>query len=447
MANLTDIYGQLSSVKDASVDIALAAALPTADDDALGWMVPMMLQRRHPEALRALVEHYHLLPDKLMRKVIEQVVCFASVLREAAGRSEGLGALNAVEMIRRAQATDFAYLVAGRLRIGPSQLRKAAGVCLIELAEATRTPPGEEAVCNGREAWKVRTAIEEAVTRYRYHQSKRALEALLMTAGRPWPIAGPYLDRPMLPGVRALRAMATRADSKDVQRALIPLLALSALTPAAIAGIRNCAAGGEFDEVISQAHLLILKRFRQPLRQAVGLDQMVTQHSGMDKRAAVSIVRWWSAVTEGGGTLVDRMDRVSETPDRRARLMALRRLMTEDSRCGDETVKQVIGKFCFDKERAIVRIALRYLLAAGWSGVDRLLVRLIGSTDKVVRQLARGTMASHGLDGLWRNWTRLNRSGDGRRTGRCFAWMAGSSIDFVNGSRVPQAVSISRWSR
>jgi hypothetical protein len=67
-------------------------------------------------------------------------------------------------------------------------------------------------------------------------------------------------------------------------------------------------------------------------------------------------------------------------------------------------VVRAISAYCHDSEIAIVRISLRHLIRARWVGLPRLLIRLVNSGNREMRELASHYLAGVGFDKLWQGW-------------------------------------------
>ena len=83
MATLQDILDLVLPVDDPSVDAALAAALPTADEPSQQLIVATLLERGRKDGVAALVGVYDTLPESLQQSLAELASTLVDGLRSA----------------------------------------------------------------------------------------------------------------------------------------------------------------------------------------------------------------------------------------------------------------------------------------------------------------------------------------------------------------------------
>ena len=183
---LGDFYLRLRSIGDPSVDLAMAAALLTADTLPARLFTLSLLERGRIEALVALVLHYHRLGADLQEMVARRNGDLDHPLHEAAMRQNSHGPANIIRIIGQARSLRLTYLVTEQFRHGPEPIRREAARCLLELAESVATcgRPMQRPPYDGRGVEMLQLAIEQLVCVYQHHPEPIVLRAMLALAPR-----------------------------------------------------------------------------------------------------------------------------------------------------------------------------------------------------------------------------------------------------------------------
>ena len=129
MSRLLEIYEELKSINDHTVDQALAAALPSADPQAAQLICQQLLERDHAQGSVALVEQFHRLPAEIQASMIQRVDRLYGPLRKAANLKDAQPAMNVIQIVDHARAGRLTYLVVEQLYHRPDEVRRAAAGC------------------------------------------------------------------------------------------------------------------------------------------------------------------------------------------------------------------------------------------------------------------------------------------------------------------------------
>lgn len=402
----------LSRVDDASVDEALAAALPTADVADLPAIVDLILARGRIEGTLGLVCHYHALTEPLADRVIDRVGDLFRALREAARLPQATAIENALQIIAASGEMRLAYLVSERLRHGDEPLRDAAGQALLALTRrAVERDAADQPRVSARHAAFLYAAVEEAVQLYRHHEQQRVVEAVFMLVPRPLPLVTAQLDDWPNPVVEVFRSMLSQPDDATRAAALLPMLRHPALATAIYSGLHRAAASQQLAAALGHGHLLILPAVRRQLLHVPRPEALWPQREELalwPPGATRQLPGWLAALPLEVEGRVPHLVELRLQPDPMTRLAALRQLIgaTDDPA---RDFGNALAAYCDDAEEAIAVIALRELIRRQWSGLPTLLPRLVNGPHARVRAIAAAHLAPLGFDRLWQSWTRLSR--------------------------------------
>lgn len=442
---LSTIYDRLAGEPDESIDLAMAAALPTADAAACGYIAQTLLKRKHSPSLTALVVHYHRLEPAVQQLVIDNVLDLYRPLREATELRTTAGPANAMAIIRRACHPKLAYLALSELKTGIEAVRPEAAACLLEMCRAVAavlpTPEGETSVIAGKAvganpatpplspdaapdtrpvvpaapidalaSLTLQEAVEEALRLYQYHNQADVLRAIATLAPRAMPGAVSAIEARGSVVAPALRLMIEMPDDEAIRRSLLSWARVTAMQNSVMAGVSRTVGRGTFGDVLSLGHLAAAGPLAQKLRNsetpetlAPSADAVAAMNS-VQRRALVHWLRPLNIDAERKAALLAPLARDS---DPGVRLAALRLLI--DSAPLVE-VTDLIASLCRDADLAIARIAMRHLIRARWPGMTHLLLKLLHSQHAEIRKLAARRLAPLGFEKLWDAWPRLSTS-------------------------------------
>lgn len=418
MSCLYDIYQRLRSIRDHSVDRAMAAALPTADPLSAKLIALNLLERQHHEGIAALVLYYdQLLPD-IQARVIRAAPQWYRPLREAAGRTSTHGPANVIKIIVSAKIAKLAYLITEQLHHRPDDLRKQAAEGLLELARWAaaaayqRVDQAQPATrCDTASAAYIHAAVEEAVRLYHTHHQPAALMAYAAMAYRPMPKVLRQLHDISNPAVKALRKLLPAADDPDIRRVALVLVQVPTLTEAALAGLKTAGIGQGLVDVLNGSHLLLNRRISSSLRgltQAQYLWPTAGDLPQWPASATRGLARWVQALPLTARERVENLTKLCGLPDALSRLNVLLGLIAISRTGQDVQANNAIVRFCDDPQERLARIALRYLIDCRWEGLTGLLSRMINSKHSSVAQLARARLAPLGFARLWDRWPSMD---------------------------------------
>ncbi len=424
MAKLNQIYKHLQSLGDTCVDQAMAQALPTADPNALGIMALILLKRRQAQGTIALVEHYHRLPEPVRHTLLQHAPDLTRALRIAIDNKKSSGPANAVHIIRRSASVRQAYLIADQLRQGHDDLKDESARCLLEMAERTTGGPDQAS----DKAWDpietafVRSAVQEAIKFYTQHTRQDVLRAMFSL---PLPAITELLGSLGATGAPLMHqtgVMLTRSDTPAVRRALLQTLAISGLHTFAIDGLRLSVDSGTFGQALHNWHLLLLKRYRTPLKRIKNTESYTPSpdfyKDPANPNQAKGLATWLTVLPQDRPKQIRLLAAINRAADPATRLGALRRLLDlAEQAPPDAAVHTAIAGFCTDPSEHIVRVALTHLSRCHYPDTARVLAQLVNSPHPQVQRIAGKRLVPVAFSRLWDSWHRLNhtqRIGAGR---------------------------------
>ncbi len=426
MGTLDKIYNRLAALTDKTVDLSLAAALPTADPEAAARIVQALLSRGSEEGRFALVRQFHRLSEPVRALIIPQAEALSMAMTQVVTEKRTPGPANIVEIVRRARRPRLAWLLSDLLRHGEPEIWRSTSEALMELADwISGTPPenpeglqfpgiaraaGEEIPCDGASAAFIQTAIEESLTTYRHHGQKAVLLALAALAPRPMRVANRLLSDRESAALPHMKKLLVDAGTPQIRHALLSFCRVSTLTSQAMEGIRRAVAHAKIHEVLATAHLLhagpiarVIARLPEPEH----LSPPLLDINDFPIAQAAALPTWIDALSLEPAQRVAALASLAKAPQVEARLMALRRLIS----VGDPertAALEATATFCSDTDPSVARIALRHLLRNRWPGLARVLVHLINSPHADIRKLAGGQLAPLGFQRFWEAWPALN---------------------------------------
>lgn len=410
------IFCQIRRIDDPSVDCAMAAALPTAGIHDCRLIAHALLERKHPQGMIGLVQHFHLLPDDIQQTLIDNVADLYRPMREAVQQHSRDGPGNVIEIVRRSHATQLAYLVGEQLVHGSQELRRSAAQCLLELAQWAGTDrlPQAPTNCGARAAAYLLTTIQRAVEVYESHCQTDALVAMAAMAPRPMPIACAFLTTSAAARTKALddlRLMLHRAGSPEICRALPALLTYPTLTSDVLAGLRRTCQSPYLTHMLATVHLLHNRAATCHLANhsaEVNMMPSADYVAQLPNHRQRALIWWLTALSLPPAEQLRQLEQLTNLPDRMAKLIILRRLILLSASKQADAAHDAASRFCFDTDPLLARIALRHLIRCRWSQLPQLLIRLVNTAPPQVRRLAVEKLAPLGFDRLWAAWPQLD---------------------------------------
>ncbi len=415
MARILDVYRRLRSVTDVTVDQAMAAALPTADPQAVRLIALTLLARQHAEGHAALVYHFDQFPVDIQSAIVNSASRWDASLRRASAQKSHRAPANVVRIVAAAKAAHLAYLITEQLRHRPPPLRIQAAGALLELARWAGTAEGERpnapSDCNAASARHVQLAVEEAVRIYHAHKRPEVLLALAALAPRMLRLIMTHRldsDDSVVTDMKRLFSVATRPE---VRRAMLAMIQVPTLSQAIEEGLSVTRDGRHFPDVLTAWHLLLYRRVADPLRRLARPQRFwpdLTDLNRWPADATRGLSQWAATLGFSQRQRVEHLDRLIHLPDAMSRLAVLRQLIyiSEDPDQGSYA-NRVIARFCQDPEIKLAFVALRHLISCQWSGLRTLLLRLVNSPHGDLARMAGRQLAPIGFERLWHRWPKI----------------------------------------
>lgn len=424
MSKIKQLYRVLQSIDDPTVDRAMAAALPTADHLSKQLMGLLLLQRKQPQSLTALILEYHQLPADLQQNLIRHAADLFRPIREAAGMPHTQGPANAVTLIKQARQSRLAYLVAAQLRHGEPALQKQAAACLLELTQYAATDHRQNVLpqIDAHSTTFLLLAIEDALASYGAHHCPGVIEAAAWLWPRTMPNAMKLLADANHPASRATAELLHRADRPAVRRLLLRTLSIECLTRAAYAGLRSCAEHQQLGQVIAQHPMLLLPSVRNPISRLKNPQTLCPSEQAtraMLPHEQRGLAPWLAALTMEPAERIETLASLRTLEDSAARLFALRGLLDVTTELTQHAATpapllraadDAVAGYANDTEPAIARVALRQLIRRHYTDLPRILAQLVNSPDEQLRNLANRRFASIGFARLWDAWPKLEHT-------------------------------------
>ena len=417
MLRLGRIYKRLLSIKDRSVDQALAEALPTADPQAARLASLMLLQRSDTTSRVALVRYLDRLPSDVQAIIIDSASDLYGPLRKAANQKETRCAENLIRIILRAKQGKLAYLIAEQLLHRPEEVRCQAAACLLALTRHTRPSPRGPVGTVRRvspfdvdAAHYVQAAVEESVRQFAHHKQPDVLTSLALLAARGIRSTLDLLDDPQHAAVGPLRQLLEQAQDCEILRASLVWLRVPSLVDATTRGIAVACDQGRLGEVLDHWHMLRDPRAVRGLRRLSSVGSLWPTKRTIERMPAGQargLSSWGASVAVSDSQRVEMWASIRHSPVAAARLSALRGAIQWDDDSENPEAGNVVAGFCNDPEVSIARIALRHLFRRRWDGLKHLLPRLVNSKHWEIRQLASARLAADLFVKLWDRWTRM----------------------------------------
>lgn len=417
MAKLHQIYQRLQALGDPCIDQAMAQALPSADPAMLRLITLILLQRQDIQGLVAVVENFHRLPEQVQQTVLQHSPELTRALRVAMDHPKLHGPANAIHIIHKSASTRQAYLVADQLRHGQDKLKNEAAHCLLEMAERTTSwsCPKNESVLDPIEAVFVSQAIQDAVRFYPQHGRQDILQAVISLPINA--VMGLLASIPKLgtPTADHTAALLTKADTPAARRALLPALGIPSLFRPAIDGMRIAINTGTIDQALVNGHLLLLKKYRLPLKQIKNPEGYCPNpdapRTGEAPHSSLGLARWLSALPTDRSTLIRQLGGLTQSSNPCARLSALRELLElAHDAPADAAVHETIARFATDPTQSLARVALGHLTRVRYPKIIRVLAQLANSRHPDIRRIAARRLAPMAFIHLWESWSKLDHA-------------------------------------
>jgi HEAT repeat protein len=455
MARGQQIFALLASVADVSVDLAMAAAMPTADDDTAMKLAQKLIQRNHTQSLTALVRYYHQLAEPIRALVVSQAPQMGRVLRHMAQHGTSQDQLNVVQIVHATADSKLCYLLSDVLRYGNAEAHEDAASALLDLAHRSLYIPDEPA--NEDEATRaasgqidlLQQAIEQAITFYGMHHQPAVIEAILETQPRPLMQAATVLNDLKHPATQTLMELCTTPRNPAVCESMLSLLSIPVLTEPIMQGIDFMAENHTLHQLLTQGHLLLDRR--KLLRKLPASEKYFPQVQtlvGIRPRQLRHLPMWYATICRKPQQLVAQLGTLRKVSDAQTRLTTLRRLMQLSP--SDLDAVNLIAGFCADSDEAIARIALRHLIRIDYVDLYHLMLRLINSPHASIRKITSERVGPVGFEKYWDSWSRFDlnqRISAGRaliKIDPSFHIQLGEKLDSDNPVNIHKAMAVIR---
>lgn len=386
----------------AGVEAALVEAIGCADAGSQSAIAARLLERAKPGGLAGLVTHYHSFNDELRKQLCREALKLGRGLHEAARLGSVQARMNVIQIIRDGGVTSHSYLLAQQLHGNDSQLARAAAEVLFELARRFAAGPTYR---GGEERRHVESAVAEACACFHQHRRRGVVMAAMCFARRPGALLVRHLIDRRGAAHQAAAELLARGEQVVCIRALLPLAGYPEMHEAVTRGLSSPTSGQHLGLLVRDAHLLLHEPVQAALRHVRRTGHLrPSRAASLDSRAQLLSARWTAALSLEMQDRIDEWSTQASHESASVRLLALGAMTRMDR----QEVDEIVATMCFDSEAIIARMALRHLMRRGWSGLDRLMIRLIGSAHESVRRLAEQRFGRVGFERWWSSWSGLS---------------------------------------
>ncbi|MCC7147024.1 MAG: HEAT repeat domain-containing protein [Phycisphaeraceae bacterium] len=424
MVRAQTIYASLRTCDDASVDQAIAAAMPTVHVADMPEVVQVAIYRHRPESLSSLVTHFHRMPASIQGAVVSQAARLDAELRQAFQNRQTQTAVNALKIIQRSRAYRLAYLVSDQLTHDRPALHRAASECLHALTDGMNSSQEPSSNQSAQVRFLIE-AVENAASHYEKHAQTEVITSLLSLSRRLSPAARQIFDHPRRPAVVVAQQLLAQPTDPAALRSILPSLAVTSLAPAARLGLHRAVTERGLEIFLLDSHLLLVPAISRSLAHVNHPYHMlpggipgalpgalpgagVGAEKALSPQALQGLPRWIAALPLPPKDQAKAWADLAGAEDPLVRSSALRCLFQAAAASDDPEYLSAIAVYTAGSDPDLARIALRYLIRCSWSGLDALISKLLQSPFPHVVELAQARLAAVGFDRLWRSWPKLS---------------------------------------
>ena len=414
MSMLADIYRLLKPLRHPAVDAALAEALPTAERAGRRLIVLSLLERRNDRGMVSLIRAYHLLGKQLQQLVLENMTLLDTALRTAGRDDDPAVRLNVIDLIVQSSSYRLSYLLSAQLHTDDARVTRAAAAGLCRLAESAGRTPARRA--GDDVAQRIRwlgTALSEACACYHQHGRHDIVLAAAHLAPRRIERLDEYLCERRCGAHQALREMLRFPDRPEITHAVLSFAALEPLRPFVLELLHRQDVHDHLGTLMETAHLTAAPAISQLVARVTEPSHLIpsrTMLASLEAPRQRMAVRWVRTLHMPAAQRIAALEPMLECGDLTARLLAVRALME----LRDPQADEQMAPLCSDPHPVVARIALRHLINRRWTGLSKLLMRLVASPHEELRRMAELQLGPMGFERLWEQWDQMDDAG---RTG------------------------------
>lgn len=397
----------VDSLDDTRAAAVLAEALEFADASECAPIAAALLERPINQEFALILRRWSDLDEPTRQSAFAAAACLPAVLRKCAAAGLGPERRQAIEIIGRLGLSAESPVILDALANEDANIVRTAAQALDRLAAAgsETLPAAAGSVAAPPAGDPLDEAIASALDAWPRHRQDAVLVAAARMLSAPGPALSKWLADRAHPTHLALRGFMKRVPDAELAPMLLTWLGLDVLASQALEHIARLALTPHFALLVGgREHLLLrpeqsarLKRL-DPRRPAAPPSSVVHE---MDDRAQAALPAWLLAVPMSDEERILRLADGLAFRSPRARLAALRALVSLDEARADE----IVARFAFDEDERLARLAAQHCIRRNVPGLDPLLDRLLTSPHRALRLLA----ASHGrpadFEGLWSHWS------------------------------------------
>jgi len=407
MPQLSQRLRLVDRLPDEAAAAVLAEALEFADVPECPPLAAALLQRPCAAVFAVLVRRWADLDDVVRQSVQAAAAGLPGVLVACARCGAASQRRHALELIGRLGLVDGLNVVLAALEDEDAALTRAGAVALDRIAAAHAVSAATVGSSDPGQApaEPLDEALTAALDTYPKHRQSAVLVAAARLLAAPGPALAKWLADRDHPTHLAMRGFMKRLPDAELAPMLLSWLGIDSLGAQALEHIARLAATPHFALLVAgREHLLLrpeqcarLKRL-DPRRPAAPPSSVVLE---MDDRAQAALPAWLMSIPMSAEERVLRLADGLAFRTPRARLAALRALVSLDEARADA----VVARFCFDEDQRLAALAANHCIRRCAAELPELLDRLLTSPHRAIRALA----AAHGhrsdFESLWSHWS------------------------------------------
>jgi len=424
----------LKGCKPASAGAILADAVDHAEPEELQAIAPAALETGHGPALAAVLRHLHRLGPAGLTQFDAVRGPLEAAVQAALARPTTQTAENVIRVIaRRGEASLAHYLVDLLQRSGRDwdDIAEQAAGALLDVTVAVVGSSGRR-LAEPAAMRQIDAALAAAGRDFRLHRQEAVLLAVAVMTPRAGPSLRALLQEDDHPLVLALRGVAERTREPLVRGNLVRWLGFEPLAGSVARWFHRLDGPQAYAQALRDGHLLLapkrrrrLRRMDRPLQCLPSLAAAVT----MPARPQAYVPVLLGALDLSPHTRHQRLADMIALPSPIARLRALQALLGRQGR----RTAEAIEPFCFDRDRAVARMAVQHAVSNREGPAPALLAKLERSRHGAVARRAAVRLARSGAQAYFQRWRHMPPC---QRLALALCLLAVDRDRFVNGLRI-----------
>jgi hypothetical protein len=424
----------LKGRQPASAGAILAEAVACAEPEEIPAIAQAALETGHGPALAAVIRYLHRFGPAGFAQFDAVRSPLGPAVRAVLARPTPQTAENVIRVIaRRGEASLAGHLVDLLQRTGRDweDIAEQAAGALLDVTVAVVGPCGRRRA-EPEAMRQIDEALAAAGREFRLHRQEAVLLAAAIMAPRAGPCLKALLGEDDHPLVLALRGVAERIGEPLVRGNLIRWLGFEPLAGSVARWFHRLQGPQAHTQALRDGHLLLAPKRRRRLRRMDRPLQCVpslTAAVALPAPAQAHVPALLGALDLSPHMRHQRLADMIALPSPIARLRALQALL---GRPGRRTA-EAVGPFCFDRDRAVARLAAQHMAGDRQEADPALLARLERSRHEAVARRAAVRLARSAVPAYFQRWRHMPPC---QRLASALCLLAADRERFVGGLRM-----------